>query len=298
MPDPHGGASLPLARPRPAPAACPALDGVRLEPLRAGTRLGAAGHRLVLVTAGGVCVCRGSTATRVDAGELLHLRPGAAGGDLCRTDAAAGWILTVGEGCGQVASECDPAACAPAWAAHEHVGRALPASSPTPLAIDDVAWWRREVDALAAELLGDRPGREVAVRARSELLLVAATRLTAEARPQAPAASAAVAAALDVIDARYAESIGLREVAAEVDRSPAYLTDLVRRETGRSVGTWIRDRRLSAARRLLRETSLPVAEVGARVGYADPTHFARVFRREHGHSPSQWRGQDESRDRA
>jgi AraC family transcriptional regulator len=49
--------------------------------------------------------------------------------------------------------------------------------------------------------------------------------------------------------------------------------------------------RMDAARRLLRETKKSVATVALEVGYASPSHFARLFRRETGLSPSDYRRQ-------
>jgi len=43
--------------------------------------------------------------------------------------------------------------------------------------------------------------------------------------------------------------------------------------------------RMDEARRLLRETKRSVVDVALEVGYANPSHFARVFRRETGLSP-------------
>jgi transcriptional regulator GlxA family with amidase domain len=51
--------------------------------------------------------------------------------------------------------------------------------------------------------------------------------------------------------------------------------------------------RLARAREMLSNTQLfdlPVAEVAARCGFADPSHFARRFRRRFGQSPLQFRG--------
>jgi len=48
---------------------------------------------------------------------------------------------------------------------------------------------------------------------------------------------------------------------------------------------------MDEARRLLRETKRSVVEVALEVGYANPSHFARFFRRETGLSPSDYRQQ-------
>jgi AraC family transcriptional regulator of arabinose operon len=67
------------------------------------------------------------------------------------------------------------------------------------------------------------------------------------------------------------------EVARRLAVTPEHLARLVRRETGRTVKALLRERRLEQACRLLRTSDLPVAAVGAAVGYPDPFHFSRVF---------------------
>jgi len=51
----------------------------------------------------------------------------------------------------------------------------------------------------------------------------------------------------------------------------------------------VRGRRLRRARELLAGTQHPIQEVAILSGFADPFHFSRVFRREHGRSPSEYR---------
>lgn len=47
--------------------------------------------------------------------------------------------------------------------------------------------------------------------------------------------------------------------------------------------------RIMQAQRLLLETDLSVTEVGGRVGFNDPAYFVRIFHRETGRSPQQYR---------
>jgi AraC-like DNA-binding protein len=91
------------------------------------------------------------------------------------------------------------------------------------------------------------------------------------------------------IEAHYQHSISLREVAEAVDRSPAYLTDLVRRETGKTVLSWIIERRMTEACRLLLETDQSVEQIAEAVGYLDRRHFSRQFLRSHKMTPQAWR---------
>ena len=65
----------------------------------------------------------------------------------------------------------------------------------------------------------------------------------------------------------------------------------MRKETGRTVGQWILEYRMAEARRRLRGTDEPVEVIAERVGYADVTHFIRLFRRTHGLTPAAWRRQ-------
>lgn len=91
------------------------------------------------------------------------------------------------------------------------------------------------------------------------------------------------------IETNYQHSISLREVAQAVSRSPAYLTDLVRRETGKTVLCWIVERRMAEARRLLLETDQSVEQIAEAVGYFDRRHFGRQFLRFHNTTPQTWR---------
>lgn len=91
------------------------------------------------------------------------------------------------------------------------------------------------------------------------------------------------------IESHYRIPISLCDVAKAVNRSPAYLTDFVRRETGRTVLGWIIERRLREARRLLLITNLSVVRISEMVGYFDTGHFIRQFRRLHNMTPRVWR---------
>lgn len=46
---------------------------------------------------------------------------------------------------------------------------------------------------------------------------------------------------------------------------------------------------MAEARRLLLHSDEMIDVVAERVGYADPTHFIRMFQRENGATPAAWR---------
>lgn len=98
-----------------------------------------------------------------------------------------------------------------------------------------------------------------------------------------------VADALRYIERNCLRPLTLREVARAVRRAPAYVTTALSRATGRSAVAWIVEGRMAEARRRLLQSDEHVDVIAERVGYADATHFIRMFRRMHGATPAAWR---------
>jgi AraC-like DNA-binding protein len=98
-----------------------------------------------------------------------------------------------------------------------------------------------------------------------------------------------VSESLRFIERNCLRSLGLKDVAQAVGRSPAYVTTALTRATGRSAVEWIISGRMAEARRLLLHSDEMVDVIAERVGYADPTHFIRMFRRAYGTTPAAWR---------
>ncbi len=93
----------------------------------------------------------------------------------------------------------------------------------------------------------------------------------------------------DFIEANYHQPITLNDVAKAVGYSPAYLTDLVKRQTGQTVQRWIIKRRMAAACSMLLETDQAVNQIAEAVGYNDKNYFFYQFRQHHGMTPQMWR---------
>lgn len=150
--------------------------------------------------------------------------------------------------------------------------------------------WETALRELEAERFEQQPHWEEAVHALFILILVQVTRLAAETREMAPVPSQPLLKQVfGVIDARFADHLSLADVAQAVHHSPPHLTTTIRRLTGRTVGEWITERRMAEARRLLVHTDCGIAQVATRVGYTDPAHFIRQFRRATGSPPGAWR---------
>lgn len=77
--------------------------------------------------------------------------------------------------------------------------------------------------------------------------------------------------------------------AAEVFVSPGHLSRLVKKTTGKSVGAWIDIARMGMAKRLLRDTEMPVAEIASATGLDDSSYFSRFFKHHAGLTPLAFR---------
>lgn len=107
----------------------------------------------------------------------------------------------------------------------------------------------------------------------------------------AKAQAGLVSDALRFIERHCLGPISLADVADFLHRSPSHVSTTVRRATGKSVTEWIIMGRLAEARNRLLHTDEMVDVIAERIGYADPTHFIRLFRRAHGCTPAAWRAQ-------
>jgi AraC family transcriptional activator of pobA len=80
----------------------------------------------------------------------------------------------------------------------------------------------------------------------------------------------------------YAEKLAMT-----VDR----LNDHVKRATGVTAGHLIRQRVLTEAKRQLVFTAQPIQDIAEELAFADPSHFARFFRKHTGTTPHEFRDQ-------
>lgn len=97
-------------------------------------------------------------------------------------------------------------------------------------------------------------------------------------------------AVFNFIESNYHLPIHLSDVAKAAGYSPAYLTNLSQSHTGRTIKSWIIERRMAQARQLLKETAQSIKKVAEVSGYTDAGYFTRQFRQLHGVTPKKWRG--------
>ena len=92
------------------------------------------------------------------------------------------------------------------------------------------------------------------------------------------------------VDDHLADPVTLPDLARAAGWSTATLHRLARRHLGDSPMGYLTRRRMIEAARLLADTDLTVGEIARRVGFPDPLHFSRRYRRWYGRPPSAARG--------
>jgi AraC-like DNA-binding protein len=95
--------------------------------------------------------------------------------------------------------------------------------------------------------------------------------------------------AKDLADARYAEPLGVRDMARAAGLSPAHFSREFRAAFGESPHAYLLTRRLERAAALLRTTDRSVTEICFEVGLRSLGSFTSSFTRTYGISPTAYR---------
>jgi AraC family transcriptional regulator, transcriptional activator of pobA len=140
-----------------------------------------------------------------------------------------------------------------------------------------------------------REGFRLAMRGHLVLLAIAVARLAASRartgtvtlRPADPT----VEALRGLLEEHFRKERQLGFYAEKLAMTPDRLNDIVKRATGVTAGHLIRQRVLTEAKRQLVFTSLAIHEISYDLTFADPSHFARFFRKQTGTTPQTFREQ-------
>lgn len=143
---------------------------------------------------------------------------------------------------------------------------------------------------LAAELQASDAAAPLAAEGFALELLAATTR-EKRAERRNGRCTAWLSSAEEALRARIGECIGLSELAAEIGVHPTYLARAFRARYGMSVGEYGRRLRLAWAATELAGTDTPVAVVARQTGFADQSHFTRLFKQHVGTTPARYRAE-------
>jgi len=95
--------------------------------------------------------------------------------------------------------------------------------------------------------------------------------------------------ALAWIEKNYRHPATVSQCAASIPVSTAYLSRLLREETGLAPIQHLQQKRLAHAKVLLQEKQLTIAEIAYRSGFGSPEHLFRIFRKFTGITPATYR---------
>jgi AraC family transcriptional regulator len=95
--------------------------------------------------------------------------------------------------------------------------------------------------------------------------------------------------ATDLIHARFSESLTIAEIALEVDIHPFHLSKVFRQFNQQSVGEFVNRLRIQFACDELGKSEKSLADIALASGFADQSHFTRVFKERTGMTPGAFR---------
>jgi len=98
-----------------------------------------------------------------------------------------------------------------------------------------------------------------------------------------------LAEAVDLVHAEYQAPLTVASVADRVGIAAATLARGFRRHRGESIGDCVRRLRVERARLLIQNGARDLASVALDAGFADQSHFTRIFRRLVGATPGEYR---------
>lgn len=98
-------------------------------------------------------------------------------------------------------------------------------------------------------------------------------------------AAAAVVAFIDGMD----DPLSLEEIARKFGYHPVHLSRLIKRQTGMGFSQYLNQARLERAKKLLNSSELSITEIAHATGFNDLAYFCRVFKKQCGKTPHEYR---------
>lgn len=91
------------------------------------------------------------------------------------------------------------------------------------------------------------------------------------------------------VESELTAELGLNEMAKQNCVSPAYLSSLFKKETGKTYTQFVNERRIGYAKHLLKTTNLQIQTIAQHCGIPELNYFCRVFKSITGRTPTQYR---------
>lgn len=95
--------------------------------------------------------------------------------------------------------------------------------------------------------------------------------------------------AREMVIEHFSETLRLTQIAAEVGVHPVYLATAFRQKFGTTIGEFVRKLRIEHACAQLHKEDLPLSAIALQAGFADQSHFSKVFKLYVGMTPREYR---------
>lgn len=100
--------------------------------------------------------------------------------------------------------------------------------------------------------------------------------------------------AQEMMRSRLDEAVPVADLARALSLSPAHFARAFKQTTGQPPHRWLMEQRIDKAKQLLIGTTLSLGEIALACGFADQSHFTRLFSRVTHSSPGAWRRHERS----
>lgn len=101
--------------------------------------------------------------------------------------------------------------------------------------------------------------------------------------------SIVVQKAILLIDSDLSANLSLKSLAENQNVSLCYLSTIFKKETGKTISEYIRERRMEHAKYLLGTTQLQIQTIALHCGIVDVHYFSKIFKRQTGKTPKEYR---------
>ena len=101
--------------------------------------------------------------------------------------------------------------------------------------------------------------------------------------------SIVVQKAILLIDSDLSANLSLKSLAENQNVSLGYLSTIFKKETGKTISEYIRERRMEHAKYLLGTTQLQIQTIALHCGIVDVHYFSKIFKRQTGKTPKEYR---------
>lgn len=153
---------------------------------------------------------------------------------------------------------------------------------------------KRDLYRIVKEVSESGLGREKLIEATAHVALVEFARYLNQAALPLPPVRASLAGwqmrrITDYVEGMIDHCPSTDELARLCEIGPRHLSRAFKATTGRTIGEYVRDVRMTKAKSLLADTDLSQKEIAYRLGFSGPSSFCAVFGKEVGMTPKQFR---------